>query len=248
MNKKLLSAALTATMILSGACSFAAGNYSYQQQNPYAGQQTNTYGTQGTSTMQPLQGKVVMIPSGSCIPAMTNMVLSSEFLTIGQSVSIPVANNFYYNNTLVAPVGSSINGTVLQVKKAGRAGINGQLMIKFTNILTPYGQMIPISGKIKTDDGTGLLKGGTKMDTTKAYAKDIAIGSGAGAVAGLIMGPLSGGKVGKGTVFGTAVGATGGLAKSLWDKGIEVEIPAGSQIDIVVDQPITFSPSQGYRY
>lgn len=239
-NKKFLSATLIATLALSGASAFAAGNYNYQQQNPYGAQQNYT--------MQPLQGKVVMIPAGCCIPAMTNMVLSSEFLTMGQSVSVPIANNFYYNNTLIAPMGSSINGTVIQAKKAGRAGINGQLMIKFTNILTPYGQMIPISGKIKTDDGTGMLKGGTKMDTTKAYAKDLAIGSAAGALAGTIMGPLSGGKVGKGAAMGTAVGATAGIAKSLWDRGIDVEIPAGSQIDIIMDQPVTFNPAQGNRY
>lgn len=233
-NKKLMSAALLAAMIMSGANVFAAANYTVKQ-NPYQ---------QPAYNMPPLQGKVVMVPAGVSIPACTNMVLSSEFLTVGQSVSIPITNNFYYNNTLIAPLGSSVNGTVIQAKKAGRAGINGQLMIKFTNIITPYGQMIPISGKIKTDDGTGLLVGGTKMDTTKAYAKDIAIGTGVGALAGVIMGPLSGGKAGKGTAMGTAVGATAGLAKSLWDKGIEVEIPAGSQIDIVMDQAVTFNPQR----
>lgn len=231
MNKSLFCTLIAATMTISTAC-YAAANYTTTQ-NPY---------TSANTKMQPLKGNVVMIPSGVCIPAVTNMVLSSEFLTLGQGVSVPVTNNFYYNNTLVAPAGSSINGTVIQVKKAGRAGINGQLMIKFTNILTPYGQMIPISGMIKTDDGTGLLKGGTKMDSAKEYGKDIAIGTAAGAIAGTIMGPLSGGKVGKGAVYGTAVGAGAGLAKSLWDKGEEVEIPAGTQIDIVIDQPITFSP------
>ena len=172
------------------------------------------------------------------------MVLSSESLSLGQSVSVPVCNNFYYSNSLVAPSGSSINGTVVQVKKAGRAGINGQLMIKFTNIITPYGQMIPISGHIKTDDGTGLLVGGTKADSAKEYAKDVAVGAGAGAVGGVVMGALSGGKVGKGAAYGTAVGAGVGLAKSLWDKGVDVEIPAGSQIDIVVDQPVTVTVQQ----
>ena len=58
------------------------------------------------------------------------------------------------------------------------------------------------------------------------------------------MGALSGGKVGKGAAYGTAVGAGVGLAKSLWDKGVDVEIPAGSQIDIVVDQPVTVTVQQ----
>ena len=121
-------------------------------------------------------------------------------------------------------------------------------MVKFTNIVTPYGQMIPISGKIQTDDGTGLIKGGTKAESATEYAKDIAIGTAAGAVAGVIFGPLSGGEVGKGAAYGTAVGAGAGLAKSIWDKGIPATIPAGSVINIVLDQQVTFTPQQGYQY
>lgn len=230
-TKKLVSAMVLTAMLTMGT-----------------GLVNNSYTSANANQMQPLQGKVVVVPAGTMIPATATMELSSENLLLGQNVCIALSNNFYYNNNLVAPLGSSVNGTVIQVKKAGRAGINGQLMVKFTNIVTPYGQMIPISGKIQTDDGSGLLKGGTAMDTTKAYAKDIAIGSAAGALGGVIMGPLSGGKVGKGAVYGTAVGAGLGVAKSVWDKGEVASIPAGTAINIVVDQPITFNPQQGYRY
>ena len=196
----------------------------------------------------PLQGKVVMIPAKTVIPATATMELSSENLVLGQSVTAAISNDFYYNNTLIAPVGSSVNGTVIQVKKAGRAGVNGQLMIKFTNITTPYGKMIPISAKIQTEDGTGLLKGATKAESATEYAKDIAIGSAAGAVAGVIFGPLSGGEAGKGAAYGTAVGAGAGLAKSIWDKGVPAAIPVGSSINIVLDQQASFIPQQGYQY
>ena len=198
------------------------------------------------SAAQTLQGKVVMVPSGTSIPAMTTIQLSSSQLSLGQGVSFSIPQDFYYNNTLIAPSGSTVNGTVIQVKKAGRAGTNGQLMLKFTNILTPFGQMIPISGKIQKEDGTGLLVGGTKGDTAKAYAKDIAVGTAVGAVGGTIMGPLSGGKVGKGAAMGTAVGAVAGLGKSLWDKGIDVEVNPGTMMNIVIDQPATVNPQQAY--
>ena len=207
-----------------------------------AGMESNSFSACAAS--QPLQGKVVMVPSGTSIPAMTTIQLSSSQLSLGQGVSFSIPQNFYYNNTLIAPSGSTVNGTVIQVKKAGRAGINGQLMLKFTNILTPFGQMIPISGKIQTEDGTGLLVRGKKMDTAKEYAKDIAVGTAVGAVGGTVMGPLSGGKVGKGAAFGTAVGAVAGLGKSLWDKGEDVEITPGTQINIVIDQPATVTPVQ----
>lgn len=208
----------------------------------------NNFASANTSQIKPLQGKVVSVPAGTVIPVNTTMILSSENLVLGQSVSLALSNNFYYNNSLIAPLGSFINGTVTKVKKAGRAGINGQLMITFTNIVTPYGQMIPIYGTIQTDDGTGLLVGGTKKDSVKEYAKDMAIGSAAGAVTGVIMGPLAGGEVGRGAAYGTAVGAGLGLAKSLWDKGDEATIPVGTPINIILNQQATFTQQQGYQY
>ena len=53
------------------------------------------------------------------------------------------------------------------------------------------------------------------------------------------MGALSGGSVGKGAVYGTAVGAGAGLVKSLWDKGENISIPVNSNIELTIDQPIT---------
>ncbi len=232
-TKRMISSLIIASFLVSTTGIYNVSNYATAATN---------------QQFAPLQGKVVMVPAGTAIPVTVTNELSSETLTLGQSVCIAMSNNFYYNNTLIAPIGSSVNGTVIQVKKAGRAGVNGQLMIKFTNIVTPYGQMIPISGKIQTDDGSGLIKGGTKMDSATDYAKDIAIGSAAGAVAGVIMGPLSGGKVGKGAVYGTAVGAGAGLAKSIWDKGTPATIPAGTAVNIILDQQATFSPIQGYQY
>ncbi len=230
-RKKVLSALILSALILSNTtgnvflCGAIAANNNYSQQ---------------------LRGKVITIPAGMSIPAMTTYELNSENLSLGQGVTINLPQNFYYGNNLVAPAGSVLNGNVISVKKAKRGGINGNLKVRFTNIVTPTGQMIPISGMIQTDDGTGLLKGGTAKDTTKAYAKDIAVGSAAGALAGVIISPLAGGKIGKGTALATAVGAGGGLAKSVWDKGINAVIPAGTQVNIVIDQPITYTPGSRY--
>lgn len=255
MNKKGLLSLLVVSSLINTNISFAAANYATQQNTPQYQQypQYNSYNTQqyGSSYgskgyVAPLQGHVFMIPAGTNIPTVTTFELSSANLTLGQSVCLALGNDFYYNGKLVAPAGSQVNGNVLMVKKGGHAGKNGQLQIRFTNILTPYGQMIPISGKIKTDDGKGILYAATAKDTTKDYAKDVAIGAAGGALMGTIMGPISGGKVGRGAALGTAVGAIGGLGKSLYDKGVDVVIPANSQIDIIVDQPITVNSNQQY--
>ena len=80
------------------------------------------------------------------------------------------------------------------------------------------------------------------VETKKDYAKDITVGAGAGALAGVIISPLAGGDMGKGTALATAVGAGGGLVKSIWDKGEDVQIPTNAAVDLILTQPITVAP------
>lgn len=169
--------------------------------------------------------------------------ISSETAYQGQTITLALSSDFYYKGNRIAPAGSSITGTVIEVSKAKHGTMNGKLTLRFTSIITPSGLNIPISALIKTDDNTGTLIGGTKFETTTEYAKDIAIGAGAGAILGTIAGPLSGGSVGRGAALMTAVGAGGGLVKSIWDKGSDVEIPANASVELILTQPITVNPS-----
>lgn len=227
--------------------SLAAGNFQYQPAVPqpvptYVPQERVNYGS------QPLKGRVVTVPAGMSMPAVVSMPISSKTLTLGQPVTITLGSDYYYNNNLIAQAGSAVMGTVVQVSKAKHGSMNGKLQLRFTQITTPYGLQIPISAVIKTEDNTGILIGGTKMDVTKNYAKDIAIGSAAGAVAGVAISAMSGGALGKGTALATGLGATLGLGKSVIDKGVDVEIPTGATIELYLTQPITVNPAGSYNY
>ncbi len=237
--KKILSMVL----LVAGAAVVAAPNYEYGQNTP--AQNTFNYNlpSQTVSANQTLKGKVVTVPAGQTISAVVMTPLSSANLVTGQSVSLALKSDFYSGSSLVAPAGSSINGTVIEVSSAKHGSMNGKLLIRFTQIVTPYGIQIPISAVIRTNDNTGVLIGGSKADVALDYGKDIAVGSAAGALAGVIISPLAGGSVGKGTALATAVGAGGGIVKSLWDKGNDVEIPANSAVELVLTQPITVNPA-----
>ena len=242
MMDRKFAITITALLLTTGAA-FAAPNYNYGQNSPAPQYQQNFYPTQTLSGNQTLKGRVVTVPAGQSFPAVVTTPLSSANLTTGQNVSIALGSDFYYNNNLIAPAGSSVTGTVLEVSKAKHGSMNGKLMLRFTQIVTPYGIQIPISAVVKTNDNTGVLIGGTKMDVAKDYGKDVAVGAGAGALAGVIISPLAGGDIGKGTALATAVGAGGGLIKSIWDKGNDVEIPVNSTIELVLTQPITVNPA-----
>ena len=167
---------------------------------------------------------------------------------VGSPVSATLAQDFIYNNKLVAQQGSTVNGTVVKARKAGMANRDGQIQVVFNSITTPQGYNIPVNAVFKTDDNTGILKGGTKKDAAKEYAKDAVIGAGAGAALGTAMGALSSGSVGKGAIYGTALGGGLGVIKAVANKGTNFTVPSGAYMDVYFTQPITLSAPEGYNY
>lgn len=252
-NIKLLVASSLATSMITMSVGFAQtynpnnlGTYPavQQQYQPYQPQYAQQYTPQPQRLNMPaLQGHVIIIPAGTQLPITVANTLSSEVLTVGDSVSLNLGSPFFYQGAIIAPANSIVNGSVVACEKAGRGGKHGKLKIKFTDIITPQGFRIPIAGKIKTEDNTGMLYGGTNKDRAKKVAKNTAVGAAGGALSGLIFGSASGGKAGKGAAVGTAIGSGLGLGKSLWDKGEDVVLNSGSILNIMIEQPITINPT-----
>ena len=235
---------ILSALLLSANCAFGASNFSYQQNATNTGFQPNYYAEESYKlNNNTLKGSVVTVPAGQSFKAVLMAPISSETAYNGQTITLALNSDFYFNGKRIAPAGSSVTGTVIEVSKAKHGTLNGKLTLRFTQIITPSGQTIPISAVVKTDDNTGTLVGGTKFDIATEYGKDVAIGAGAGAVLGTIAGPLSGGSVGRGAALMTAVGAGGGLVKSIWDKGTDVTIPANAGIELILTQPITVNPA-----
>lgn len=239
MKKYIIITAL----LLSANCVMASSNFSYQKNSDTPTFQQNNYKEEYKLENNTLKGRVVTVPAGQSFRGVLMAPISSETAYQGQNVTLALNSDFYYNGNRIAPAGSSVTGTVIEVSKAKHGTMNGKMTLRFTSIVSSTGLTIPISAVIKTDDNTGTLVGGTKFNVTTEYAKDIAVGAGAGAVIGTIAAPLSGGSIGRGTALMTAVGAGGGLVKSIWDKGTDVEIPANASVELILTQPITVNPS-----
>lgn len=188
-----------------------------------------------------LQGHVIIIPQGTEFTASVATRLSSETARIGDPVVLRLdAPLMGQNGQMAIPPGSQIKGSVRQVEQAGLAGKNGALDIVFDQAVLPNGQMIPLYGRVSTEDG--MVRGGSaKGRVLKAVGKT-AIGAGAGAALGTAMGPLSGGKAGKGAIYGTAIGGGLGVATAVAQKGREAIIESGDQLQIRLAQPATFTP------
>lgn len=147
--KGKISFVLISAFLMTNA-SFATTNYSYESEFQ-------------TKIDKPLKSNIISVPAGSVVSALAMSELSSEFLTHGQVVQMALGSNFYFNNQLIAPAGSIVNGTVTAVSKATDS-TDGKLKIMFTQIITPQGLQIPISALFKTNDGTGILEGDLQTD------------------------------------------------------------------------------------
>lgn len=237
MMKRINAKIMAAAILLSMTTTTASFANSYGQLEPIQQQY------QPTSYAPPLQGHVVVIPQGTNIPSVATTEISTENLTVGSPVYLSLNQPFYYNGIMIAPAGSQIAGNAIVVQKAGLAGKYGKLKILFTNIITPQGYSIPISGRIATEDGSGLLVGGTTKERVKDTAKDLAIGSAAGALLGTVIAPMSHGSVGRGAAMGTALGAGLGLGKTVIDKGQNVVISSGDSLQVTLDQPVSINPT-----
>jgi len=240
--KKIFAIAILLTC--SGAA-FASQNYSFQQNTQTPASYNPAYGVNESYKLNnnTLKGSVVTVPAGQTFKTVVTSPVSSETAVTGQSVTLVLGSDFYFNGGRIAPAGSTVYGSVIEVSKAKHGSLNGKLTLRFTQIITPSGLNIPISAVVKTTDNTGTLVGGTRLDVAKSYTKDMAVGAGAGALAGVVISPLAGGSIGKGTALSTAVGAGGGLVKSIWDKGEDVEIPVNAIVELVLTQPITVNPN-----
>lgn len=222
-------------------------NYQYTPPQQYGQQysQTPQYTQQPSYSQQqaPLQGYVVTAPPGTVVSATFSSAVSSEYARVGDHFTATLGSAIASGTNVILPAGSQMEGQVVMVKAAGRTGKNGELDIRFTSATLPNGQKVPLSARIQTDDGTGIIKGGTTGGRVGRAAVTTGVGAGLGAALGTAMGPLSGGGVGRGAIYGTVLGAGMGALGSAWQKGKPAVLETGSPVNIVLDQPLTTSPS-----
>lgn len=106
----------------------------------------------------PIYKKTIIVPQGYVLSIRTNNTWSTKNFSVPDKVFAHLNDDFYYNNHLIAPQGSIIQGMV--VKSVSRnEQQEAQLQIKFTSIITPSAQVIPITALVKNGDKNGIIKG-----------------------------------------------------------------------------------------
>lgn len=215
----------------------------YNGQNPNQNLANNS--NTNSDNQQALQGYVVTIPADTEFSGSLTQPLSSETAKVGDTVTLSVDTPLVsQNNVIVVPNGSQLIGEVVMVDSASRLGDNGEIQLRFKEVVKSTGERYPIQGSVATEDGKGILEGGTAKGRLLEATKNTAIGAAAGAALGTALGPLSGGSVGKGAIYGSAIGGGLGAVKSAAEKGNPVDLQAGTRLKVKLDQPLQMPLNQ----
>ena len=180
------------------------------------------------------QGQVSFVPAGTPVTVTMSQALSSEFTRVGETFTANLNSPIYAGSTVIAGPGSQVQGQVISVEPAGRAGKSGSMDLRLTTLITPDGKRIPLSATVNRSSFE------LSADSSRAahILKNTAVGAGAGALSGLVGGAISGGKKGKATAIGTGIGGGIGLLAAGVKKGEDFVIQSGTMIPFTLDQPI----------
>ena len=94
------------------------------------------------------QAQTTFVPAGTPITANIQSTLSSEFTRIGETFTATLNSPIYAGSQIVAAPGSTLQGQVVGVEKAGRGGKPGSVDIRLTSVITPNGQRYPLSASV----------------------------------------------------------------------------------------------------
>ncbi len=180
-----------------------------------------------------LSGGVVYVEAGTQFNAMLNSSISSESIANSDNVSAQLISDWIVNGTVIAPEGSILSGSVVDSNRATFAMGNGKIGINFNRLMTPDGRIIPLS----TNKVYIVADSSRAGKITKRVLGGVLSGV---AIAAISM--IFGADPRDALIRGAAIGGTVGAVSAVASKGEEVVVPEGTNLQIMLSEPMTAQP------
>jgi hypothetical protein len=157
--------------------------------------------------------------------------VSSQDTKVGDTVSATLESPLMSGSAIVAPAGSEVLGSVVDVSTAKRAGVHGEVDLRFYTIVKPNGERVAMDAIVVTKHGGSQIRSNNYVVDAARGVGIAAAGTAGGAIAGTATGAVFS-AAGPGAALGTAIGATAGVGYALWRKGKAVELPKGTLLQL----------------
>jgi len=192
--------------------------------------------------------EVITIPAGTRLLMKLISPLHTTSSTPGSGVYLETASPVVENSRVVIPEHTRVMGVVTDERRPGRVQGRAQMRLKFTQLILPDNrelsvvgslQSLPGSSRNRTVNNEGTLE---PVDQIDADVYTVAKATGAGVLVGSIR------HVGIGVGQGALIGAGLGLAKVLFTRGDEISLPVGTQVEMVLQRPLTVQPAPSAKH
>jgi hypothetical protein len=187
------------------------------------------------------------IPSGAHVLLRMQNAINSRTAQAGDYVYLQTATPIAAGGSIIVPVGSHVQGVVVDVNRAGRIKGRADLSIRLESLTLASGQQFKFEPRVASLEGDAggqkVIGNEGKVQQGSGTGRDagriaILAGSG-GALGAMVSRGGSAGNIAHGAGIGAGAGAAVGLASVLLTRGRDVELRQGSSLDVVFDQPIT---------
>jgi hypothetical protein len=189
--------------------------------------------------------KTYTVPAGTKVLLELRSAINTKSAKAGDGVYLSSAFPVVVGNRVMIPNGVYVQGVVDRVQRGGRVKGKAQLDMHFTSIIFPNGTVVEIPGVVDSmpgaknqtvqKDGEGTIQQNGDKGRNAGTAAEIALptGAGVGTIGGASTGhPIEGGLAGLGAGL-----ATVGIV-SLFTRNADVDIPAGTQVEMVLQRPL----------
>jgi hypothetical protein len=189
--------------------------------------------------------KTYTVPAGTKVLLELRSAINTKSAKPGDGVYLSSTFPVVVGNRVMIPNGVYVQGVVDNVVRGNRGTGKAQLDMHFTSIIFPNGSVVEIPGVVDSlpgakdqtvkNDGEGTIqqngdKGRNAGETAKVA---IPVGAGAGTIGGAVSGhPIEGG------LTGLAAGAAAVGLVSLFTRNADVNIPTGTQVEMVLQRPL----------
>ena len=198
-----------------------------------------------TDQVRPAQPAIVQpdmytIPAGTTILARLASPLHTTSATVGSGIYMTTEAPLVISDHVVVPAKSSLLGTIEHDQRPGRVKGRAQFRFQLHTLVLPNNHTVAIAGTLLSLPGSSLNRRLDRRGTIEPVDQidhdvhtmvgSTALGAGMGALIG--RNPY-------GTGLGAASGAAAGLAKVLFSRGDEINLPAGTPVEIVLEHAAT---------
>lgn len=187
--------------------------------------------------------KTYTVPAGTKVLLQLRSSVNTKSARPGDGVYLASIFPVVVGNRVLIPEGVYVQGVVDRVQRAGHVKGRAQLDMHFTSMIFPNGTVVEIPGQVDNlpgasqqsvdKEGTIQQEGDKTRNLGKVAEVSIPAGGTVGSLAGLGSGhPLAGG------LAGLAGGAAAAGLVSLFTRGADVNIQAGTQVEMVLQRPL----------